>query len=228
MVSKSATIILLIHVSTSLLTSLTIQNFANAQPVSIPWQQSFLFYTQIHAAVALLTFFFTSLLKFCFSRKGRRMSIKRHVFTAIVLAPALAQVVGRGKGWLVDEDADPAVWTAACYDQLDARDSTVVMKSAFCEHRYGLSREKVGRYIGRRRERVSYVEMLARVCQEGLRDLGFTTGMEGVCWVGKGGDEWSEGDASEREWFRRGFNECHARFGVDARLEWKGEVCSSL
>jgi hypothetical protein len=230
MVSKTATLILLLHTSTSLLTSLTIQNFANAQPISIPWQQSLYFYTQIHTAVTLLTFFLTSLLKFCFSRKRLRMSIKRHVFTAIILAPALAQVVGRSKGWFVDEDADPVVWTAACYDQLDARDENVLMKSAFCGLRYGISRERVERYIGRRRERVSYVEVLARACQEGLRDMGYGRGMEGVCWIGSGGglDEWSEGDASEREWFKRGFEECHARFGVDARLDWRGDVRSLL
>ncbi len=77
---------------------------------------------------------------------------------------------------------------------------------------------------------MGYVEILAKVCQEGLRDMGYGQGLEGVCWMGRveKDDEWGEGEASEREWFARGFEECHARFGVDARLEWRGEVCSIL
>jgi hypothetical protein len=230
MVSKTATLILFLHTTVSLLTSLTIQSFANAQPISIPWGQSFLFYAQIHAVTTLLTFFFTSLLKFCLSRKGRRMSIKRHVFTAIILAPFLAQVVGRSKGWLVNEDKDPIVWTAACYDQLDAQDPNVLVKAAFCGLRHGKTRSRVEKLIGRRRERFGYVEVLAMVCQEGLRDMEHSIGLDGVCWIGKveDDDEWMEGEASQREWFRRGFEECHARFGVDAQLEWRGEVCCSL
>ena len=157
------------------------------------------------------------------------MSVKRHLFTAIILAPALAQLLGRGKGWLVDELSDPVVWTAACYDQLDARDENVLMKSLFCGLKYGISRGVVERNIGGRRERVSYVEMLAKVCQEGLRDMGYGRGMDGVCWIGGVGlDEWGEGEASEREWFKRGFEECHARFGVDAKLDWRGDVRSPL
>jgi hypothetical protein len=113
---------------------------------------------------------------------------------------------------------------------LDARDPNVILKSAFCGLRYGTSRPKVERWIGRRRERMGYVEILAKVCQEGLRDMGYGQGLEGVCWMGRveKDDEWGEGEASEREWFARGFEECHARFGVDARLEWRGEVCSIL
>lgn len=123
----------------------------------------------------------------------------------------------------MNEDDDPIVWTAACYDQLDTQDPSVILKSAFCGLRYGVSRSKAEWWIGRRRERVGYVEMLAKVCQEGLRDMGYSRGLDGgVCWIG-GQDEWSEGEASEREWYRRGFEECHGRFGVDARLEWRGE-----
>jgi hypothetical protein len=228
MVSKTATLILFLHTTISLLTSFMIQSFANAQPVSIPWEQSFLFYTKLHAYATGSTFLFTSFLKYCFSSKSRRMTIKRHVFTALILAPLLAQVVGRWKGWLVNENDDPIVWTAACYDQLDARDPTVILKSAFCGLRYDKSRRQVEKWIGRRRERAEYVEMLAEVCQEGLRDMGYSEGLEGgVCWIGKV-DEWNEGEASEREWFRRGFEECHARFGVDAKLEWRGEARSFL
>jgi hypothetical protein len=226
MVSKTATLILLIHTTVSFLTFFMIQTFANAQPVSIPWEQSFLFYLKLHFHATGSTFLLTTLLKYCFSRKDRRISIKRHVFTALILAPVLSQILGRYQGWLVNENSDPIVWTAACYDQLDARDPTAILKSAFCRLRYGLSRGQVARWIGRRRERAEYVEMLAKVCQEGLRDLGYSEGLDGgVCWIGKV-DEWNEGEASEREWFRRGFEECHARFGVDARLEWRGEVCS--
>jgi hypothetical protein len=228
MTSKTATLILLLHTTVSLLTSFTIQSFSNAQPISITWGQSVLFYLQLHFCATLVTFLFTSLLKYCFARKGRRMSLKRHVFTALILAPLLSQVIGRWKGWLVNEDDDPVVWTAACYDQLDAQDPSVILKSAFCGLRYGVSRSKVEWWIGRRRERLGYVEMLAKVCQEGLRDMGHSRDLDGgVCWIG-GQDEWSEGEASEREWFRRGFEECHGRFGVDARLDWRGEVCLSL
>ena len=128
----------------------------------------------------------------------------------------------------MNEVNDPIVWTAACYDQLDARDPTVLMKSAYCELRHGVSRSAVEAFMGRRRERTVYTETLAQVCQEGLRDLGYSQGgWEGlVCWIGKQ-DEWREGDASQREWFRRGFEECHAKFGVDAKLEWRGDVCIS-
>jgi hypothetical protein len=225
MVSKTATLILLIHTTVSLILFLVIQFVANAQPVSIPWEQSFFYYLSVHAYVTGGAFLFTTLLKFCFTGKARRMSLKRHVFTAVFLAPLLAQIVGRSKGWLVHEDYDPIVWTAACYDQLDARDPSVILESAFCQVRYGMSRKKVERWIGRRRERVGYVQMLARVCQEGLRDMGYSKGVleGGMCWIGAQ-DEWSEGDASEREWFRRSFEECHARFGVDAKIEWRGEV----
>ncbi|KAE9364493.1 hypothetical protein N431DRAFT_447668 [Stipitochalara longipes BDJ] len=223
MVSKTANLILLLHTTVSLLMFLLIQFFADSQPISIPWEESFLFYLSLHAYATGGTFLFTTLLKYCFARKSRRMSFKRHVFTALILAPLLAQIVGRWKGWLVNEDDDPVVWTAACYDQLDARDPSVILKSAFCELRHGLSRSKVEKWIGGRRERVYYVETLAKVCQEGLRDMGYSEGLEGgMCWIGKQ-DEWSEGEASEREWFKRGFEECHARFGVDAKLEWRGE-----
>jgi hypothetical protein len=226
MVSKTATLILLLHATVSLFTSLVIQSFENAQPVSIPWEQSIFLYLQIHFCATLVTFLSTTLLKYCVARKARRTSLKRHVLTAFILAPLLSQVIGRWKGWLVSYGNDPVVWTAACYDQLDAQDPSVILKSAFCGLKYGINRSKVEWWIGRRREQIGYVEILSKVCQEALRDMGYSQGLEGgVCWIGAW-DEWSEGDASEREWFRRGFEECHARFGVDAKLEWRGEVCS--
>lgn len=118
--------------------------------------------------------------------------------------------------------------SAACFDQLDASDVNVLVKGVFCEYRFGISRGAAERRIGKRRGRFEFVEYLARVCSEALRDMDHWTGYEPVCWMGHGGGDGLErvGEVrnGEREWMRRAFEECHARFGVEALLSWSEDV----
>lgn len=124
-------------------------------------------------------------------------------------------------GWIGGgEMDDDVVRAAACYEQLDSRDMDVLLKGVYCDYKFGKGRGQVRREIGGRRHRLEYVEYLARVCQEGLRDIGHFNARGGVCWVGRGSD------GTEKMWMKRGFEECHTRFGVDVRVDWEGDVSS--
>lgn len=58
----------------------------------------------------------------------------------------------------------------------------VLSKGVYCEYKYGFTRAEVERKIGRRREQLTYVEDLAQVCAEGLRDIShFPNWLEGIC-----------------------------------------------
>lgn len=122
-------------------------------------------------------------------------------------------------------------WTSACYDQLKLEDSNVLFEGFWCGFQHGISRGEAEGVIGNRRRKMEYVESLARVCIEGLRDWEHCVGMECQCWMGHGGSEGEragEGRNSERQWMRIAFEECHERFGLETRLSWSEDVSCYL
>ncbi|KAH6664431.1 hypothetical protein B0J14DRAFT_245808 [Halenospora varia] len=146
-------------------------------------------------------------------------------------------------GWLESPThAENVLFAHACYSQLQPSHPHVLTAGLWCEYKTGLQRKEAEEQIGIRRKRLEYVEFLAKACQEGLRDIEhFDSATSGVCWVG--GREWSEEEGfargidrkldggktrlrkgesrnGEREYLRRAFEECHARFGVEVWIEW--------
>ena len=85
-------------------------------------------------------------------------------------------------GWIEKGNGEDVLGANACYEQLDARDEMVLTKGLWCEYKFGLTRAQAESSIGVRRERIQYVESLAQICQEGLRDLShFPNPQAGVC-----------------------------------------------
>lgn len=188
---------------------------------------------------------FTMFMNYCCVRRKSRVSFRRHVLSGIVFAPILAWVGGRSMGYLESPThAENILFAHACYSQLTpvASHPNALIAVLWCEYKTGLTYVDAMSQIGIRRKKLEYVEYLAKACQEGLRDIEhFDSATGGVCWVGR--REWSkeEGFAQgisrkvdggktrlrkgesrngEREYLRRAFEECHARFGVEVRIEW--------
>ncbi|TVY33642.1 hypothetical protein LSUB1_G005963 [Lachnellula subtilissima] len=214
MVSKFATLLLIIHIFVDLYLTTTLQGFDFNRDKDFLPGQHLLFNASVYCTFGTIAFFLLTFLNYACIPRSWRVSFKRHLLIVLVLAPILAQVIGRGGG-------------AACFDQLDASDVNVLVKGVYCEYRFGLSRSDAERRIGKRRGRMEFVENLARVCNEAMRDMDHWTGYEPVCWMGHGGgleeEKVGEERNSEREWLRRGFEECHERFGVEALMSWRDD-----
>lgn len=115
------------------------------------------------------------------------MSFKRHLVTAFLLGPLLAQLVGRWMGWLESNGyGSVSAKASACWEQIGLRDLDVIQKSVWCQEEYGMmGREEAKRVIGGRRGRGMYIEDLAGACIQ--LDLEFG----GVCRVvGEVDEEW--------------------------------------
>lgn len=122
--------------------------------------------------------------------------------------------------WVDSAEKDNQVrWTAACFDQMYLGDPDVLIRTAFCEHRYGISRGVAEEKIGGRRQRFEYVEDLASSCID-LREVRRNDGEWFWCWVGLKHDV-----MSDKEFFKGKFEECYAEFGLEALLTWKDQVC---
>jgi hypothetical protein len=215
MVSKFATLLLAIHTIVSLYLTTSLQHFDANRPDGYVPGARLLFHASIYASFVPIPFLLLTFLNYCCIPRSWRISFKRHLFIVLVFAPILAQVVGRAMGWIESTGSSEVEFSAACYDQLDAQDLNVLAKGVYCEYKHGISRGEAERRIGKRRQWMEFVEHLARVCNEGLRDMDHWTGHESLCWMGHGGgggERVGEGRNSEREWMRRGFEECHARF----------------
>lgn len=228
MVSKTATTLLTLHTLQSLSTFLSVQSLEHNTTIDYPPALLPLLRLGIHITQSAPLFFFLTFVNYLLIPRSWRVSLKRHLLTVVVLAPLLAQLIGRGAGWIESpERATKLEWTSACFEQLYARDSNVLFQGVWCEYQHGITREEVESSIGNRRRKAEYVESLARVCIEGLRDFEHCRGLECVCWMGHGGGEQKrvgEGRNSEREWVRRAFEECYGRFGIETRMSWSEDV----
>ncbi|TVY45336.1 hypothetical protein LOCC1_G004876 [Lachnellula occidentalis] len=222
MVSKFATLLLIIHTSVTLWLNTTLQNFDFNRDKDFLPGHHLLFRASVYCTFGTIPFLLLTLLNYACIPRSWRVSFKRHLLIVLILAPILAQVIGRWGGW-IENGSGEVETSAACYDQLDASDVNVLVKGVYCEYRFGLTRSAAERRIGKRRGRMEFVEYLARVCNEALRDMDHWTGYEPVCWMGHGGglERVGEGRNSEREYLRRGFEECHEKFGVQALMNWK-------
>jgi hypothetical protein len=181
MVSKTATIFLLIHTLITLYITSTLQSFTNSTTKFdvLPPLIITLFTLLIHLCYSFPLFLILRLLQYCIPIRSR-VTLKRHLVTAVLLAPVLAHLGGRYLG-VLETDGEGVEKAAACYEQVGL-EGNALTKSLYCEVRYGVKRGEVERRIGVRRERLWFGEVLAGVCIEGLRDVEhFERGVEGVC-----------------------------------------------
>ncbi|KAG9236540.1 hypothetical protein BJ875DRAFT_222684 [Amylocarpus encephaloides] len=223
MVSKTATSFLIIHALTHLWTAGITQAFDQTLTTAYPAFILNLFVLTAHIALGVATFLPLSILNHCCVPKRSRVTLQRHLLTAILFAPILAQVTGRWLGMIEGRGQSAKVMGAsACYEQLDLRDVDVIAKSAWCAKYFGYKQHQVDIRMRARRGRTEYVEYLAEVCVKGLLQIGQR---ERVCWMGlddgeeRGVREW-ESVNGERMQVRRLFEECHRKFGVEVRLKW--------
>ncbi|KAF4633277.1 hypothetical protein G7Y89_g4852 [Cudoniella acicularis] len=228
--SKTATLILVLHTLTTLLASVLIQNFENNTTTPYPPNILRFFLFSVHVAFTFATFIFTSILNCCCIPRRSRVTFTRHVLTAILFAPLLAQITGRGLGWIISPENDKAPFAAACYDQLSLENENVLMAGAWCEYKTGLTRGQTEAQIGGRRKKLMYVAELGRTCAEGLRDIEHFVGLDGgICWMGeRTGSELGlrKGEVrnGEKEHLRRAMEECHRRFGYEMEItEWRDD-----
>ncbi|EPE33773.1 hypothetical protein GLAREA_06786 [Glarea lozoyensis ATCC 20868] len=225
MTSKTATLFLLLHTLLTLLTTHLLTTFTSSTTKydTLPPSLLKIFSLSIHLRNSVPLFLFLRLFQYCL-QKPSRVTFKRHVLSAVVIAPLLAGLVGQWMG-MGSGGVERAM---ACYEQAaDLGDRAVIGKGVYCGWRFGVSRGQAERGVGVGRERGTYAVEMARVCYEGLRDVGeFVGGIEGVCYMGPPSsrtDEFNleESRNSEHEYLRRAFEECYARFGLEVMMEWR-------
>ncbi|RDL40928.1 uncharacterized protein BP5553_00907 [Venustampulla echinocandica] len=224
-ISKPATAILILHALHNLLTAIFLASYNRSRLKILSSLTLVIVHFIIHARVTTPIFLVTLLINHCCLPRSSRITFRRHLVTAIFIAPLLAQITGHSLGLIGNPYKLKVVAAAACYDQLDAADATVLTKGLFCEVKYGISRGEAERRAGTLKTGLGYVELLAINCLSMWDIDHFEGGVRGVCWMGMEREDVGEGEGRNtlKHNLRRRFEECYGKFGIEVLWKWKGD-----